>query len=156
MRAYWQQLNEREQTIVMFAGVGLSVYLLYALVFAPLSEAVTQAQMNWHSKTNTLSWLRRAQQNYNPSQKPQRVAASNLLSILTAVLKQTSFHHFPYQLAQTTSGEIQLNFEEVPYNAFTVWLRNQTARYTLTIKNMEVTKTPVPGVVKVSVVFAVS
>ena len=40
MKAYWQQLNEREQRAVLLAGVCLGFYLLYALVYAPLTSAV--------------------------------------------------------------------------------------------------------------------
>jgi general secretion pathway protein M len=156
MKAQWQQLNEREQLAVVIASGCLLIYLLYALLFSPLLDKVSIARKHWHEKNNTLIWLRHAQQNYSPNHQPQKVAAGNLLSLLTSVLKQASFHHFSYQLAQTSSGEIQLNFEEVPYNAFMTWLREQTSRYTLSIKNMEVTKTTVSGVVKVSITFGVT
>jgi type II secretory pathway component PulM len=35
------------------------------------------------------------------------------------------------------------------------WLQRQTAQYTMTIKNMEMSKTDVAGVVKISLVFGV-
>lgn len=154
-RTQWQQLNEREQSSVLVAGLCLGIYLLYALLFAPLMTSVSTARTHLHAKNDTLIWMRHAQQNYNHEKKPETIAAGNLLSILTQVLKAASFHRFPYQLAQTASGEIQLSFDEVPYNPFLTWLREQTTRYTLTIKNLDVNKTNVPGVVKVSVIFAI-
>jgi general secretion pathway protein M len=155
MKAQWQQFNEREQTAVVIAGLCLIAYLFYALLFSPLTTAVSNARKHWQEKSNTLIWMRHAQQNYSQEKRPQKIAAGNLLSILTEVLKEASFHRFPYQMAQTTSGEIQLSFEEVPYNAFMEWLRDQSTRYTLTIKNLDVNKTKVTGVVKVSVIFGV-
>ncbi len=155
MKAHWQQFSEREQIAVVVAGLCLIAYLFYALLFSPLTIAVLNARKHWYEKNNTLIWMRHAQQNYSQEKRPQKVAAGNLLSILTQVLKHASFHRFPYQLAQTASGEIQLSFDEVPYNAFMVWLRDQSMRYTLTIKNLDVTKTTVPGVVKISVIFGV-
>lgn len=156
MKAYWQQLNEREQRAVLLAGVCLSFYLLYALVYAPLTSAVRNGRNQLLEKQTTLTWMQHVQQTYADEKKPpQAVAAGNLLSILTKVLGHTSFHRFPYQLAQTATGEIQLSFEAVPYNAFMAWLQIQTARYTMTIKNMEMSKTDAVGVVKISVVFGV-
>lgn len=155
MKAHWQQLNERDQAAVAIAVVCVIAYLLYALVFSPLSNMVSQAKKHWQEKHNTLIWMQRAQRNYSQEKRPQTVEASNLLSLLTQVLKQASFQRFPYQLAQTNSGEIQLNFEEVPYNAFVAWLRAQSSRYTLSIKSMDMNKTKTAGVVKVSVIFGV-
>lgn len=155
MKAQWQQFNEREQIAVVGAALCLIVYLFYALLFSPLTTAVANARKQWQEKNNTLIWMRHAQQNYNQAKSPQKIPAGNLLSLLTQVLKQASFHRFPYQMAQTASGEIQLSFDEVPYNAFMEWLKDQSTRYTLTIKNLDVSKTTVSGVVKVSVIFGV-
>ena len=155
MKAQWQQFNEREQIAVVGAALCLIFYLFYALLFSPLTTAVANARKQWQEKNNTLIWMRHAQQNYSQAKSPQKIAAGNLLSLLTQVLKQASFHRFPYQMAQTASGEIQLSFDEVPYNAFMEWLKDQSTRYTLTIKNLDVSKTTVSGVVKVSVIFGV-
>lgn len=155
MKAYWQQLNEREQLAVVAASIFVIAYLFYALIYAPLTSAVTNEQAQWRTKQATLVWMRHVEQTYSQDKRPQTVAEGNLLSILTQVLKGASFHRFPYQLAQTAGGEIQLSFDAVPYNAFITWLQAQTVRYTLTIKNIDMTKTDVPGVVKASVIFGV-
>ncbi len=155
MKAYWQQLNEREQIAVVVMGVFAVLYLFYALIYAPLVSSVAAAQADWYVKKDTLLWMQHAEQNYDGEKKPQTVAAGNLLSILTQALNQSSFHRFPYQLSQTATGEIQLNFDQVPYNGFILWLQAQSTRYTMTIKHLDITKTDVPGVVKVSVMFSV-
>lgn len=155
MKAYWQQLNEREQIAVVVMGVFAVLYLFYALIYAPLVSSVAVAQADWHMKKDTLIWMRHAEQNYDGEKKPQTVAAGNLLSILTQVLNQSSFRRFPYQLSQTATGEIQLNFEQVPYNGFILWLQAQSTRYTMTVKHLDITKTDVAGVVKASVMFSV-
>lgn len=154
MKAYWQQLNEREQIAVVAAGIFSGLYLLYAVVFSPLVSAVTQSREEWREKKATLIWMQQAEKRYVGEKKPQTVTAENLLSVLTGLLAKASFHRFPYQLAQTATGDIQLTFEQVPYNAFIVWLQAQSTQYTLTIKTMDITQTDVSGVVKVSVMFS--
>ncbi len=154
MKAYWQQLNEREQIAVVVAGVFSGLYLLYAVVFSPLVSAVTQSREEWREKKTTLIWMQQAEKRYVGEKKPQTVTAENLLSVLTGLLAKASFHRFPYQLAQTATGDIQLTFDQVPYNAFIVWLQTQSTQYTLTIKTMDITQTDVSGVVKVSVMFS--
>ncbi len=153
MKAQWQQFNEREQGAILISGLFLIAYLSYASFFSPLSKMVTTAQKRWHEQTVTLTWMLHVQQNYHEEKKPQKVASSNLLSILTEVLDQASFNRFAYQLEQTATGDIQLSFENVPYNGFMEWLRDQSAQYTLSIKNLDVTKTNINGVVTVSVIF---
>ncbi|HVT62387.1 MAG TPA: type II secretion system protein M [Legionellaceae bacterium] len=155
MKDYWHQLNEREQMAVMIAGICLGLYLLYALVFSPLMTSVERARVEWQEKKETLIWMRAAEKNYTKEKKPQTVTAQNLLSVLTKLLTAASFHHFPYQLAQTATGEIQLTFEQVPYNAFILWLQDQTTHYTLTIKTMDINQTDTPGIVKVMVMFSI-
>ncbi|MCR9192287.1 MAG: type II secretion system protein M [Gammaproteobacteria bacterium] len=154
MKAYWQQLSERDQMAAMVGGVCLVLYLLYALVFEPLSSSVTAAQEAWTEKKATLNWMQHVEKTYVSAKKPQTVTAGNLLSILTTRLNKTSFHRFPHQLSQTATGDIQLTFDQVPYNLFILWLQRQSTEYTLIIKSLDMTKTDVSGIVKAAVMFS--
>ena len=155
MKAYWHQLNEREQILISIAGVLLGLYILYAFIYAPLSNSVDNAQADWVEKKNTLEWITQATRSYTKGQAPQQVTSANLLSVLTALLDKASFHRFPYQLEQTAGGDIQLTFTEVPYNLFMVWLHVQSQHYALGIKTLSLSKVEVSGLVKAKVVFTV-
>ncbi|PJD90616.1 MAG: general secretion pathway protein GspM [Legionella sp.] len=154
MKTYWQQLNEREQIAVVIAGVFSGLYLLYAVVYSPLASSLTKAREEWREKKTTLVWMQQAEKKVIGEKKPQTVTTDNLLSVLTRLLDQASFHRFTHQLAQTATGDIQLTFEQVPYNAFIIWLQAQSTQYTLTIKTMDITQTDTAGVVKASVMFS--
>lgn len=155
MKAYWTQLNDREQVSVGIAGLCCVLYLFYALLFSPLVTAVVMAEQDWTDKKTTLVWMQQVAQGYSRGQAPKQVTSGNLLSVLTELLSKASFQRFPYQLEQTSNGDIQLTFAKVPYNGFIAWLDMQSKHYTLSIKTLYLNKTELPGVVKATVVFTV-
>ena len=155
MKAYWNQLSEREQVLVGLGGIGGLALLFYLLIYDPLVSAVEERKAAWIDKKTTLQWMQRAQQTYAHEQPPIQVTAATLLSVLTELLSHVSFQRFPYQLEQTSSGDIQLTFDAVPYNLFVSWLQTQSKHYTLVIKSLYLSKTNTPGVVKAAVVFTV-
>lgn len=155
MKAYWSQLNEREQVIVGLGGVFGIAMLFYFLVYAPLVSAVDNAKAGWRERKDTIQWMEQAARSNTLEQAPQQVTAANLLSVLTNLLSHVSFQHFPYRLEQTSTGDIQLTFEAVPYNLFITWLQMQSRHYTLVIKSLSLSKTTVSGVIKATVVFTV-
>jgi general secretion pathway protein M len=120
-----------------------------------LVSAVEERKAAWIEKKTTLLWMQQAQRAYAHEQQPTRVTAATLLSVLTELLTHVSFQRFPYQLEQTSSGDIQLTFDAVPYNLFVSWLQTQSKQYTLVIKSLYLSKTDTPGVVKAAVVFTV-
>jgi len=155
MKAYWNQLNEREQVLVGLGGIGGVALLFYLLIYNPLVSAVEEKKSEWVDKKTTLQWMQQAQQTYAHEQAPTQVTTATLLSVLTELLSHVSFQRFPYQLEQTSSGDIQLTFDAVPYNLFVSWLQTQSKHYTLVIKSLYFSKTNTPGVVKAAVVFTV-
>lgn len=155
MKHYWNNLNVREQWMLGFGIIFVFFFLLYLLVLAPLSHAVQDKSQQFRDKQATLIWMQQAHQQYKRVIAPKVLSRSKLLTVLAAQLKSTPFHHVPYQLQQTGSGDIQLSFDHVPYNAFVTWLWSVNKHYAFTIKQLNVERTTTAGVVKMMVVIAV-
>ena len=64
IRAYWQQLNEREQWSLLIGGSLFICYLLYLMIFAPLSSAVATKDALLQEKQNTLAWMKKAEKEF--------------------------------------------------------------------------------------------
>jgi len=153
MKAYWDHLNDREQKMLGIGGICFVLFLMYSVLYAPLIRSVSDKTKALHEKQDALRWMQQARQQRNTLKIPQTLSNSKLLSVLADQLKSTSFHTFPYQLQQTGAGDIQLSFDQVPYNAFVTWLWSLRQNYAFSIKQFNTERTATSGVTKVLVTF---
>ncbi len=154
IKAYWSELNDRERW-VLGLGVAVSVlYVLYVLLYAPLTGAVRARIKQVQEKQATLQWM----QQVPPSIKgPVKILThAQLPSILTSALQDSSFRQFPYHLQQSASSEVMLVFEAVPFNAFMRWVRSLNEHYTISIVALDARPVGAKsGLVKLSCRFKV-
>jgi general secretion pathway protein M len=148
MKAYWLNLSDRDRLVLSVGGVVVGVYLFYALIYSPLTNAVATQSQLWMEKKETMAWM---DQQKNRKALPQKVD-SNLLSVFSEQLKRASFSKFAYQLQQIGDENIQLSFETVPYVDFLAWLKQLQDQYRMKIKELTVARTQTAGIVKLSVV----
>ncbi len=153
VKQYWNQRSVREQKLLFGAGFCLFFYLFYVFLYSPLVSGVSHAKTQLIENKTTLNWMMEARQLVSQQKKSQNITQGQLLTILGEQINQASFHRYPYQLAQIGSGDIQLSFDEVPYNAWVIWLWKLNQQYHFSVKqfNAEITKTP--GVVKALVII---
>lgn len=150
---YWNQWNDRERRLVVIATVFLAGYLCYALFYAPLNAALTKAQAQLVADRETLLWMRSVRQQSQQTSTPQIISNGQLLSVLGQQLSVSAFHQFVYQLDQTASGDIQLSFDQVPYNVFLLWLKKLHTQYAFTIKQFSAEHSQTLGMVKLQLVI---
>ncbi len=155
MKTYWMNLNDRERWMLGGAVVVGFFYLLYAGVYSPLVARIEEQSLQLRENQATLVWMQQVRQKSASHPSPKTLSNGQLLSVLATQLKATSFHRYPHQLQQTGSGDIQLTFETVPYNAFINWLSDMNKQYTFTIQQLSVDHTDTPGIVKLALVVAV-
>ena len=154
IKNYWSNLNERERWILGSGVVFCVCYLFYLLVYAPLINAVHNKSQQLIENQETLVWMQQVHQQFKVKKKPQVLTSSKLLSVLAEKLNVTSFKHFPYQLQQTGVSDIQLVFEQVPFNPFIAWLYSLSEQYAISIKQLNIERTDTPGEVKLMLVIA--
>lgn len=154
MKNYLNSLNEREKWMVIITALCLFIYCYYLLLYAPLSNKVTQKSVQLVEKVETLAWMQKVKQQAHSSKTKQTVDNSQLLTVLAAQLKENTTLKFPYQLQQTGSGDIQLMFEAVPFKLFMGWLTTINEKYTITIKQLDIEHTDTPGVTKLMIIIS--
>ena len=57
MKAWWQQLNIREQRLVLVMSVLVSVFILYGLIWQPLNESINKQQSTLERQQDLLTCL---------------------------------------------------------------------------------------------------
>ncbi len=154
MKTYLSTLNERERWMLLAAGLCLIFYCYYLFFYSPLSYQVTQKSKQLEEKTATLEWMQKVRQQSQVSKTKKVVDNTQLLAILATQLKNDTTLKFPYQLQQTSTGDIQLTFDAVAFNLFIVWLEKFNRRYAITLKQFNAEHTTTPGVAHVMILIS--
>jgi general secretion pathway protein M len=154
VKAYFSNLNERERWILLIGGIFVFFFLFYWILYAPLKDAVDEKTIQLKEKAETLVWMKQVRQQNTSTSKPLVVTNSQLLTLLANQLQTTSFQQHPYKLQQTGAGDIQLTYESVPYNAFVQWLWALNEKYAIELKQFNVERSDLPGIVKIMVLLS--
>jgi general secretion pathway protein M len=156
VKSYLSNLNERERWMVISAAVCVFFYCYYLFLYAPLSTSVEQKSRQLEEKIQTLEWMKHVRNEIHTSSPKKNLDNNQLLTLLANQLKNKPTLKFPYHLQQTSSGDIQLTFDNVPFNEFMSWLTATNDQYTLLIKQFEASNTPTPGLTKLMIILSAS
>ncbi len=155
MKQYWQQLNERERLTLIIGGFFTLAYLMYALVIAPMHNSITEKTQQRQIKAESLAWMTQASSKISQhNTKQQSISNNELLTVIDDELANSDIHRFSYQLQQTSSGDIELSFDQVAFTPFITWLWQFNNKYVFTIKELNSNKTNTSGVVKLNIVIS--
>lgn len=153
MKNYWHNLNSREQYMLIGAGIICLLYISYAWLFSPIMAAANEQKRLFLDKQATLQWMQ-----HQPLPKKslaKHLSANQLLAVLATQLNTSNMQRFPYHLQQTGTGDIQLSFDAVPYNQLMHWLWTMHEQYALSVKQMDIARGKVAGIVKWSVIITI-
>ncbi|MGL5741509.1 MAG: GspM family type II secretion system protein LspM [Legionella sp.] len=154
MKSYLSTLNEREKWMVAGAALCLILYIYYLFLYSPLTHQVNQKSTQLIDKTETLLWMQKVRQQNHTKQTKQELSNSKLLTVLATQLKEEPTLKFPYQLQQISSGDIQLTFDAVAFDAFIAWLKQMNQRYAITIKQFEAELSKTPGIARLMILIS--
>lgn len=150
---YWSKLSDRDQWAMLIGGCALGVYLLYSLLYAPLTQAVQEARTTLIEQRETLTWIKAMQPRLAKRISKKSVSSTKLLGIITQELSQATFRFFPFNLQQINSSDIQLNFDRVPFSDALIWLWELQSQYQINIRQLSLDKLSKPGLVKASIIL---
>ncbi|RUR10290.1 type II secretion system protein GspM [Legionella sp. km772] len=154
MKSYISNLNEREKWMVLSATLCVLVYVYYFFLYAPIASRVEERQQQFIEKTETLQWMNKVKNQKTTTSVKKTIDNGQLLTLLSTQLKNHATIKFPFQLQQTSSGETQINFDQVPFNLFIEWLAQLNNKYKINIKQFDINKTPTPGVVQLMIILS--
>ena len=158
IRSWWEGLLERERQIVSVGGVIVGALLFYALIWSPLSDAVSDRKMQVASQRQLLVFLQRA------SQKVSQLRASGisvdatienggLLTMVEQSLASQQLSSYLKQVQQPIPNQITLNFEDMPFDKLIQWLQMLITAHGVHVQHLSVTRLPTIGAVNAQVVL---
>ena len=152
MKEYWKNLTQQERLMLGIGGVMCALYLFYMLVYAPLVGKVYDNAALLQEKRETLKWIQEFKQ-IKPHDHRKELEDNDLLTMLTSEIKKTQLDQYPYELQQAASGDIQIAFSKVPFNAFINWLQMLNNKFVFNIRTLSATPDEIPGVVRLMVII---
>ncbi len=156
IKTFWLKKNNRERLMLAACAVICCVYLFYAWFYSPITDAVENNLKQFTEKKATLAWMQQMQLQYKGMKKSQTVSSVKFLTLLAADIKHSTFSQFSYQLQQTGANNIQLSFDQVPFNAFIAWLYKLNEQYFFSIDQLKIEQSNISGLVKAMVLFNVN
>jgi general secretion pathway protein M len=154
---HWQQWNQRERLLVTIASVVLLLYLFYLFIVSPLQEAILQAQTLAQENQATLVWMKRIKSQVHSLAMPKVISTSELMGIIHDQLAETAgLSRYPYHLTQSSSGNIEIKFDKVPFNKFLSWCYRLNQKYHFNIKQLSANQTETAGITQLTCVLTVS
>lgn len=154
MKSFWLNLNRREQLLLGAGAVFFVIYLFYLCFLSPLFQAVTRSKKELLEKKQTLLWMQDILKKKNTQPGREKLQGAKRLSVLSSQLSEETFKKFPYQLQQKGAEEIQLSFEQVPFNAFLEWFWQFNLHYEVVLKKISIERKETEGLVKVVLIFS--
>jgi general secretion pathway protein M len=150
---WYQGLQPREQRMVAFGGIALTLIILFGAILLPLQSAVSGAEARNESKRQDLVWMRanaaeiRAAGNQLPvdSAEPPVVLVDRVgrAAGLTDALRGT----------QPNGNGVRVQLEGAPFDTVVTWLATLDQRYGLSIESITLDRTVKPGLINASITF---
>ena len=109
--------------------------------------------MQLKEKIATLAWMNTIKHTDHKLSKKQKVDNNQLLTLLSAQLKENAPLKEPYELRQNGSGDIELTFNRVNFNLFIAWLDQINKQYTMQIKQFNAERTKTEGYAHVMILI---
>lgn len=128
IRAWWENLLERERRMLSVGGFIVGILVIYALIWSPLSNLVFDYKTQVTSKRQLLVFLQRASQKISQLQSSgisvdASVKSGGLLTVVEQSLSSQQLSHYLKQVQQPTQNQITLNFDNVPFDKLMQWLQ---------------------------------
>lgn|SRR3990167_5101827 len=138
---YWNNLQSRERLSIIIGIIVVSIYILYMTIYVPLTTTLTQQYLTLQAKENTILKIKQHNQLLKPMNNMQ------LLECITQAMHNSQFVPFKFQMQQTSNGDVVLHFNQVPYNIFIHWLWDLTHDHLIIIKQLDITRTAIVGII---------
>jgi general secretion pathway protein M len=147
MKAWWQQLNTREQRLVSGMSVLMSIFILYGLIWQPLTENIEKTTLKLERQQALLIWVAENTQRYQQAKRNAR--ASSGASLSSIVNRTSSANNITITRMQPQGDDLQVWIDEISFNQLLTWLEQLAISDGLQVKNIDLSSADQQGMVRV-------
>ncbi len=147
MKTWWQQLNIREQRLVVVMSALISIFILYSLIWQPMNESIETSKLKIERQQELLTWVQESAQRY---QQAKRNGGRSSGESLSSIVNRTSrLEKINITRMQPQGDDLQVWIDEISFNQLLSWLEKLASRDGLQVKNIDLSKADQQGVVRV-------
>jgi len=153
MEKWFKNLQSREQLLVIVCGFFVAVYLLYLMLWSPVSSKRDTLIVQNQAVMESLGAVRSLAAEYQSLKKSGAASKSsvgnNLSRIVDSSVARNQLKMSRFQ--PSSSGDVQVRFENAVFNNMVAWLYELESEYAIEVKEISITPGSASGLVNVSV-----
>lgn len=158
MNEWWINLSIREKQIVSAGALGVTIFLLYLIVWLPLNNRVANLREQIVRDQKSLLWMHDADQRIqdvekNLQNKKSTDTGTSLLTLVQKQINKSTFVSSLNQLRQAENDSVELSFNNVDFDRLIQWLTELWQQQGIVITQMSVTASGTAGVVNTEFVL---
>lgn len=152
MKDWWMNLSLREKQTVALGTLLLGLFIIYEIMFAPLSSSVDNLRDKIHKNQTLLTWMQQSDKRIQflekaPPQTSSEKASASLLSIVQDDINKNPIAKSISQLQQADSDTIQLHLQNVSFDNTIKWLATLCQQQHLVINQLTIITGTTAGMV---------
>lgn len=147
MKAWWQQLNSREQRLVAIMGTFFIIFLLYSLIWQPLNEKLVSTQKKLTNQQALLTWVRDNTTRYQQISKSSKTSDQGSLSSI--VNRTANQHQITVTRLQPQGDDLQIWIDEIAFSELLLWLEDLSINEGLHVTGIDLSRADKEGIVQV-------
>ena len=114
MKTWWQQLNIREQRLVVVMSALISIFILYSLIWQPMNESIETSKVKIERQQELLTWVQESAQRY---QQAKRNGGRSSGESLSSIVNRTSrLEKISITRMQPQGDDLQVWIDEISFN----------------------------------------
>ncbi len=142
----WQQLNAREQSLLIVMSVVIGIFLFYSLIWQPLNDNLAKAAKKLEKQQALLVWVQEKTQQYQQANPTIKHRGGSLTGIVNRTARSKNIN---VTRMQPQGDDLQVWIDEVPFEQLLKWLEQLAMNEGVLIKAIDITKADSNGVVQV-------
>ncbi len=142
----WQQLNAREQSLLIVMSVVIGIFLFYSLIWQPLNDNLAKAAKKLEKQQALLVWVQEKTQQYQQANPTTKHRGGSLTGIVNRTARSKNIN---VTRMQPQGDDLQVWIDEVPFEQLLKWLEQLAMNEGVLIKAIDITKADSNGVVQV-------
>jgi len=156
MKLWWQNLAPRERQILTLGAIIVAAFLLYRLLWIPLTNRTARLEAQVISGYQTVAWMQQASAEIRSLRGTAAVHASDVNPLVAAQETAARLGLDKQMTRLDTQGGniIQVRMENAPLDSVLSWMQTLGRQYGLTVDR--VVMEPQPGQVnRINATFAI-
>jgi len=148
MKAWWQQLNTREQRLVSVMSALVMIFILYSAVWQPLNANLLSVTKKLDRQQALLTWVTDNTAHYQKAKGNTKVSNSRG-SLSGIVNKSANSYKLTITRMQPQGDDLQVWIDSVPFTKLLFWLEHLANNEGLQVQGIDLTHAERTGEVRV-------